>query len=149
MNICCRITELPQCQCELRIDDFRPRIVVFEVCGVPLAVVVVRTSVSILESFVKPADAVSAHKCVFHIPHETLSRQYAVNGDLLYEPFFLVPVSYRHRDFDKFFLYRRKIGVKVQAFLCGAAFFIRCADFLFYVFGNLSDKFFIHTITSK
>ena len=89
------------------------------------------------------------HKCVFHIPHETLSRQYAVNGDLLYEPFFLVPVSYRHRDFDKFFLYRRKICVKVQAFLCGAAFFIRCADFLFYVFGNLSDKFFIHTITSK
>ena len=63
LNVNCGITELREGKRELRVDGLRPRIIVFEVHGVPLSVVIERTYVvRVLDAFVIPADAVIAHK---------------------------------------------------------------------------------------
>ena len=97
----------------MRVDDVRPWVVVFEVHGVPYAVVVEGAHiVRVFDAFVIPAYTIIAHKGIFHIPDKAFVRVHAVNGDLLYKSYFFVLIANSYGDLDEFFLYRGKIGIE-------------------------------------
>ena len=115
LNIHGGVTELQQRERKLRVDDWRPRVEVLIIHGVPLAVVVKRRHiVRVMHAFRKPADAVVAHKAVFHIFDKALVRIHPVDGDLLYKPCMLALIAHSNGYLHKLFLYGREIGIKAQ-----------------------------------